>query len=352
MILVLLLLFLSTIIFFPKKYQDVFFWLSCILVGFVLGIRWNSGTDFEVYYWNYQHVLSNDYAFFRRPDFLYYTISAPFSRLGVPLPVFFVFCSVSCWLLFGYVLKKYSKIPQLSLLVLYCSTIGLLGSNRQMFALALCFLAVFVSLRQKGVAISLVILAILFHFSAVIALPLLFLDRKFSKKLSISILIVFLILMLPAVELWLRHYFSSNQFPGNFILNHIKTYFEIIPFTNPPTSQVLFGIVRRLAIILPFYLLAGSRTREFVLLRNIAVASLVLYLVCVFNFTFLLGRLTIYYQMFDALSIALFATHFYQTRYRYHFFSLVGIFAIIIFFKSISPYPQLFIPYQTIFGTF
>ena len=65
---------------------------------------------------------------------------------------------------------------------------------------------------------------------------------------------------------------------------------------------------------------------------------------------FLVGRLTNYYSLFQCVLFAMLVPALRGTLEKYTYTILVLVFAIVSFYRSIALYPELFIPYKSVFN--
>ncbi|MES2812653.1 MAG: EpsG family protein [Bacteroidota bacterium] len=331
--------------------------LYTLLLSLVLleGLRWYSGTDFLMYYTSYQEVLNPITEFHnKRYDVFYVWTMTLFKSLHIDYTFFLIFLSSVTAFLYGWSLKKFTDFPILALLVLFVSLIGFLGSNRQLIALALVFFgSQFVVSKKYWLYILTVFVAMGFHFTAIIMLPLVFFNREINlKKWGGFLLLVFLIGLLPLRDFFL-FFLNDNDAIFPFLSERFNSYLKAHNSIASPLQLVL-GVLRKLTpvlIVLYFKNQLKERT-GYHLFLNIGFLSIALYFFLGVTFPFLLGRLTIYYSVFECILYSWIGYLFVKQKQNQMALLLFFAFCVFLFIKGISLYPELFIPYKTRFFTF
>lgn len=347
----LLILLLAAVFKYPKNHSVIIGLVICIV--FAEGLRWESATDFWVYFYYYINILKPDFKHWVRIDVAYFGLAYVFSHLKVPYIMFQLLCMAVAWGLYYKAVVFFKGNVLTGILFLYAITLGLLGGERQWLAMAIFLYGVTFLVQGRTMCYLLAVgIATLFHVSAMITLPLVLLTQSINKNWWFALLGV--ILLSPLLREQLSVVLIQNkEIFGKVYAHKISYYFEHNQYYQPNYLYVVGGVFRRLLPVAVLWYIKPLRTWPgWRLLLNISVASILLYLFCVLNFEFLLGRLTIYYSLFDAIIFswvaAVYAGHW---KGKWIMAGLV-VWAVAIFIKSIMPYPELFIPYKTYFGTF
>lgn len=266
------------------------------------------GTDYITYYNAIFRISSNnpnpydeDWLGFGFKLLIYF-----FSLWGIPnnvIPFFVVgFINILTLGIIFFVIWKYSSSATWGLFLFYCSCLYFQTMNqfRQMFAISLVFLAFTYGLNSYYKSIPLIILAALFHSSAWIMLPCIFICKiKFTKYIiSAYCFISFIsILLFPIIESILSNTIYGERYFGR---ENLDVSFSM--------SSVLNLAVR---IILLIFCLSQSKrlvpdddshsTSVFYnMLYHMAFLCLLTQVLTVFG-SYLFGRVTTYFFVFYTL---------------------------------------------------
>lgn len=186
LIFILILFTLSIFDLSKSKDQKSFFYLISIftIIAFS-GLRWNTGTDWESYF---EYFKTEDNYHLFEPG---YVLFVKFSKLLFNNYTFFLLLSSTIILIFfGKSIYKLSPYPIFSIFIL--TSLVLPFWVRQSFSLAILFYAFYILTKGNNkIYVYLVLFASLFHYSALIALPLIFFyDSFLSPKKVFTLLII------------------------------------------------------------------------------------------------------------------------------------------------------------------
>lgn len=338
-----------------KKENTVkFFYALLGILVLIEGTRWYSGTDFAMYFNSYQQVLNLIPEYHNlRYDRLYLWLTILFKSLQLDYTWLLLFLSTLTTFLYGWALKKYTDFPIIALLVLFVSLIGFLGSNRQLIALSLVFFGVyFILAKRYFLYVMTVFLAMGFHFTAIIMLPLVFLNREICLKKWFVFFLLLLALLLMPFKVFLLYFLESNQNSFSFLLERFNSYLAQ-NLNTVSLSQIALGTLRKLipVLIAMIYKNQLKDKTGYYFFLNTSILSIALYLFLGFTFSFLLGRLTIYYSVFECVVYSWIGYLYLKRKQDTLALLLFFAFCVFLFFKGISLYPELFIPYRTRFFT-
>ena len=171
----------------PKKTKVIFIYLIIWLI-LLDGLRWEVGTD-----WNNYYTFFFDKSKSESHMGLGYNLFTDIVRLfSNSYSVFLViFASFNYWVYYKTFLK-YSPNPIMSLCICYCMMMGSMGSNRQILAMLICLLSIpYIIDRKLYSFLLVVIVAVLFHYSALVFLLSFFLyNREFSNRKCLAIAVI------------------------------------------------------------------------------------------------------------------------------------------------------------------
>lgn len=329
--------------------------LYTLLISLVIleGLRWYSGTDFLMYYTSYEQVLNPVAEFHNtRYDVFYVWLMILFKSLQIDYTFFLLFLSSLTVFFYGWTIKKYTHFPIFALFVLFVSLIGFWGSNRQLLALSLVFFgSQFIISKKYWLYILIVLVAMGFHFTAIIMLPVVFFNREINLKKWAGILLLILLVGLLPLEDFLLFFLNHNH-NETFLAERFNSYLKWYK-ANVSPLQIVLGVLRKL---MPIFIAVYFRDQlkektGYSLFVNIGFLSIALYLFLGLTFPFLLGRLTIYYSVFECIIYSWIGYVFVKQKQNQMALLLFFAFCIFLFIKGISLYPELFIPYKTRFFT-
>jgi hypothetical protein len=144
LITILLLALLSTydiLIKFNKISRLIFYWGVYIFVVIQVGLRWETGTDWDAYLTNFNLTDSIDIVLVNALtgfELGYGLFTLVFRSISTNYTFFLLIIAIIYNFLFFDFNFRFSPFPFLSLLLIYTSTMGVLGSHRQLIALGLC----------------------------------------------------------------------------------------------------------------------------------------------------------------------------------------------------------------------
>lgn len=195
---------------FQKILESICYWTIVFSVAIVSGIRFNIGWDYKAYYETIEFDLMTNIML--NGEYLNIAL-IEISKYFDEFSIYFIFSSALIQLLIAFVIKKYSVNPWLGLLVFYSFPLFFLNSLsiiRFFIALAITFFAFsFLTNKKYTKYLIAVIIASLFHKSAIIAVIFIVVSRIKLTRIRIIICILF-IPVLKAVVVFLVTKFYSG----------------------------------------------------------------------------------------------------------------------------------------------
>lgn len=164
-------------------------------VCFILhdGLRWETGTDWIPYYEYFQICVQNGLDTFS--DIGYVFINIFIRSLTNEYTFFLLFHALFLYILIFSSIKRYAIYPFLTLFLYYSMALPLLGMNRQFIAVGFCLYSLKYVVNRQGIKfLFLLLLAMLFHKSALIFAPVYFMNRKWSGKVIFLVFIVVVVI--------------------------------------------------------------------------------------------------------------------------------------------------------------
>ena len=255
------------------KNLDKFFWLIFItLLTLFLGFRYEVGGDWGIYRHNFFDNADKFYYLYfdLRSDYLFDLLSWIIHSLGFN----FITLNLICSVIFIYAISSfclYQKQPWLALMIAipHLIIVVSMGYVRQATALAFIMLAISNIIKKNDIKFILfIIIAILFHKSAIlIIIPLLFIDKKIiSMKNIILLLLLLFFIFLFNIEIkhLIRNYIGMGR-NTNFYDTSTGVYFRIIMNLIPAVCCLIYGkylsdndIEKKLFFIISLLILLSS----------------------------------------------------------------------------------------------
>lgn len=308
-------------------------------------------TDFDAYLDHYKNFYSFEDKTYGDFEFLYNVFvycTKLFFNFYTP---FLLIHACVIYSIYLYSIRKYTIYPFIALLFLYVSMIGLLGSNRQNLALALCFMSINFIVKKKYLTFLIIVLiAFGFHKTAIIFLPVVFLNQSINFKLLALFLFFFALISFTPLVFKLFETVTQSILPSLFADKSVSYLLKNDEISNTLVGTI-FGLIRK---ALPLFILVVFKrelceNKFYTIILNLTAISFVLYFIFNNNLQFLVGRLTIYFSIFECVTFSWLFVVIKKARFRIAYILLFFSYTVIIFFRSIAVYPELFIPYKSIF---
>lgn len=332
-----------------KNKNNILYGILFLVLVTQVGLRWETGTDWIPYRDNFEDTTSIEMVllgvlngFEIGYGFCVYLIRS----ITDNYTFFLIIHAIVFFALIFKANKKLSPFPVVSLLLFYVLTIGIMGSNRQLIALAICLYALkFVNAKKPIHFFLLIVLASLFHTTAIICLIYYFLNRNFKKN---QILLVLLLAFVIGKTSLPNLIFSGF---GNLLGGTAANKAEIYSEKEIEAGVSLFGLIRRLlyfAIFLYNYDRLSEKFQMYKLLFNGFLFGLIFYFLFSSTLVILVNRGSLYFNVMEPFLIAS-QLLLFSSKDRGYMLFMFTIYSIYIFFQSISAYDDLFIPYKGIF---
>jgi hypothetical protein len=323
--------------------SDLFFYLSFITLLLFSGLRFDVGLDF-ISYSNVFDSFKNEKALFLFEPANMLIINV-INKLNIDQQVIFFIYSIIIMSGVFYFIKKLSPSTELSILLFV--TIGIFyfstfNGIRQWAAIAIMLIAIVKLVEAKYVQfLMFIILASLFHISAIITLVLILFRFRFNNLQLILIL--------------LFSFLSSEVFL--FLINNSQyyIYLNILTFDNKGNPLLLLIYVLIL-IFLPFFFGYFSKkiilnTQEIVLLNMNLMSILVLIIGYQLSIDFLsLMRVNMYFQIQLIILIPMLLIKIQNQKVKIMLMYLSIIFSFFYYFGTLYNNGIIYnlVPYKTI----
>lgn len=333
-----------------QKKMTVFVYFLLVLQ---VGLRWQTGTDWDPYFSHFEQISNFSDVFFAiisfEPGYTFFVLVVKY--IWNSYTVFLVVHALVYYALVFSAFKKLSPYLFISLLVFYASSMGVLGSNRQLIALGIGLYALRYVIDKNTIKFFMLIaFASLIHITAVIFIIYYFLNKDIKQKWLFAILILSFVIGKTSLPFLLFEFFGNNIF-GRASSKALR---YIVLAENDLLNQSLsvLGLIKRLLFMGLFiynYKFLTSKLRYYKLIFNGYLVGLVIYFLFSTSLLILVNRGSLY---FATMEVFLLASQFLVLKNKYNkviFLIVLFIIVLFLFFQSIAGYADLFIPYKGIF---
>lgn len=322
------------------KYKHIYIVLSFIIALLPIAFRYGIGTDYFYTYYPYFQLIGKGQRYFDEIGFnilnkVIYVLTGDFRVLIAVTSFIFLY------FMYKGIIKN-SKDLVFSILMLFIGQAYFYSMNmiRQSIAISIIFFAVaFLKENKKIKYIVVCMLASTIHVSALLMIPLVFinnLDLRNKTKICILMLIMF---MNPIIKNLLNSIIMETKYAW---------YYSSI-YTNDSVSTIVIILNIVVFILDLLYSNENSANKEYKLYSNINFFGLILLIVA--NSIPLLNRLIRYFSIFQILFVPMIIKSEKNGKYRF----LLKMFIFNLFF--ITMYYQIFmlggeevVPYVSIFS--
>lgn len=317
----------------------------------LVGLRWETGTDWTPYLDHFEGIVDFESTSPLLTGMEYgYSILVYLNKL--------LFSSYTALLLihsliyYFFVFKGIKRLsPYVFLVVLLYSafTFGVMGSHRQLIAVALVFYGTKYILSKNAVAYTLiVIIASIFHTTALICLILYFLNRDINELFLLAIVCFAFIIGKTSIP---ERTFELLGAAGG-VGDKLKFYLEGGKDLAKENPVSIIGLAKRLVFVGIFLYskrMISEKIPHYNAMLNFYVIGLVIYFLFSSFLTVLVSRGGLYFNIFEPILISCQLLIFRSVKDRMILTGFLCAFTIFYFIQSIASYPDLFLPYKGIF---
>jgi hypothetical protein len=317
-----------------------------------IGLRWETGTDWDPYYSQFNDVDDVSMVFINVLagfEIGYGFLTFYTHKLFGDYSVFLLLHALFFYAVIFKTAKNFSPYLYLSLLFFYATNLGLVGSNRQLLALAICLLALpFVESKKPIPFFLLIILASLFHTTAILFVVYYFFNRTLKLESILSLLIIGFLIGKTSIPL---NVFSLSGFLSDSASSKIEIYSEI---ADDPSGGALsiFGLLKRILLLILFtynYEFLNKRLNYYKILYNGYAFGLFIYFMFSSSLIIIVNRGSIYFNIMESFLIASQLLIFKNRMEKVYTLIFIFIISVLLLVQSISQYQDLFDPYKSLF---
>ena len=331
---------------FPK-YEKILLILLFIFLFIFAAFRYDTGYDFNSYKQIFDNLNFNK-IFLTDIEIGFSTVVCCIKALGLGYQ-WLILLIASISLLFKYkAIEKYSIYPFVSLMIYFSSNFIIqdFGQMRQGLAVALALYSIQYIKDQKLIKfLSIIFIAIMFHYSAIVFVPLYWLSKlDLNLKAIISILGISIALFI-IMKTGIIEYILYNIIKSQFLINKYIAYTSKGGYLGFLKLTFIF----RVGIFILFYLLKDKikpNCKYYNVLATGYLLSIFMYIAFNSNVG-LATRGSIYFKM---LEIFIIPQIIYAVKDKIIVFNLLFIFYLLTFkdlFFEVSSFKNNFIPYKS-----
>jgi len=340
--------------YFKRKTIDIIMLpIAWLLIVGTMALRWDLGTDWRSYLGFYERFANWNDFYYGPPVF-----EKGFWILNIVAKEIydnytFLLCIIEgtfFTLLFRF-FRFSTPYVLLCILLYYCLFMGITGSNRQLLALVIC-LSGLKSLIEgnKLKFIGLVILASFFHATALLFFVFLFLNINIPAGIVIAIIVTCYIVghtKLPFAV------FSTVAGVSDHNAEKVEIYLKTAKSALEQAQVSTLGIIKK--ILLPsIFLLTRKKIVEkykyYNYFLNGYLFGVAFYFLFYNSLLVMISRGSVYFNAMEPILLSFQLLVIKDKKAKNIVLLLLCLFSIVFFFQSIKSYPEIFIPYKSIFN--
>jgi hypothetical protein len=326
--------------------------LAYLLLIFQVGLRWETGTDWDHYLAQFEAVtdFSSTAPSLSSPEYGYNISVWLIKSISSNYSVFLLLHAAIFFALVFNSIGRYTGILCLPLMLFYAETMGVMGSNRQLIAVAIGFFGLrYLYDGQIYRFLFFVALACMFHTSAIILL--LFLIFRTPIRTRAVCLIVVAAIAIGLSPLPQLLFSRVGDLLGGDEFTKASYYLANSPMSLSDSGLSSLGLIKRicfLALFLQNRTSLSARLKYYNLMLNGYIVGVALYFACARSLLIVVSRGSLYFDILEPLLLASQLIVLRQKSSRVIVAGALCVAAFLFFFQSISLYPELFIPYKGI----
>lgn len=333
--------------------NKILFSILYLIIVTQIGLRWETGTDWNPYYSQFNDVDDVSMVFINVLagfEIGYGFLTFYTHKLFGDYSVFLLLHALFFYAVIFKTAKKFSPYLYLSLLFFYATNLGLVGSNRQLLALAICLLALpFVEKKKPIHFFLLILLASLFHTTAILFCVYYFFNRTFKWQTIFAVLIIAFVVGKTSLPLKL---FSLGGIISDSASSKVEIYGNEAKDALKNASLSVFGLVKRLLLLVLFaynFNYLNKKLSYYKIIYNGYAFGLFLYFMFSSSLLIIVNRGSLYFNVMESFLISSQLLLFKFNLDRVYVLLIIFIISVLLLIQSISPYIDLFDPYKGLF---
>ena len=339
-----------------SQYKKTTFLCSSIILWLFIGLRWETGTDWNSYKELFDSLELNWTFLFNIYHFdIGYVLFNALTRLFTNSYTIFLILNSGITIYFLYkLIRKLSPYPNLSLFFFYANFMiaQFMGSNRRMMAMVFVLWAFYYIFYEKKVYSAINIgLAFVFHRSSIINITSYFIPRTlFTIRTTILILLCSLLIGLLQIPAKLVDLIGNTliAFVNNPIVENMVYYSEtneehLVYSTGSLFLSTLLAVLKR-TIFLVFYIYITRRNNVDKLTQffyNIYIIGFAGYLFFIGSF---FQMLTAFFTFIEVILIGRMYSYVNGST-KLLFICMLFLYGFLQMMNAVGTYPEQYLPY-------
>jgi len=325
-------------------------WVSFLLLVLQVGLRWETGTDWDPYLNHFENTTDLTSIYLSEFEFGYSLFVWLVNFITHDYSIFLLVHAVIYYFLIFKSFKSYSPYFYMTLILYYTLSMGMMGSNRQLIALAICIYSLRFVIEKKTILFLLfVFIASFFHTTAFLFVVFCFLNKEIKPIILFIILGCTLIIgktQLPVIIFSLFGEFLG----GNFVDKSIHYTGDTKDFLDAQLS--IIGLIKRLTFFCFFYYnrkFLAEKLAYYTVMLNGYMIGIAFYFLFADSLLVMVSRGSLYFNMMEPLLISSQLCLIKGKENKIFVSIILLLFSIIFLYQSIAAYPELFDPYKGLF---
>ncbi len=333
--------------FGDKRTIRIFFAVASFLaVWLTIGLRWKTGSDWDVYYYQYAGTIDNGF----EPGYM--VLVKIFRMLGMSYTSFLLFISFVPLSLIAFFLYKKSDFYFASMSFFVVNyMLSFMGGNRQSISIGiLCVSVLFIEKRSLVKFLVCVAAASLFHYSSLAFIPAYFIAHmRLSPLVRYTAIAGAVVIALGigtvSIDLPISIF---NSLGMTSVVVKLNIYKDVLHFDGFTWSSV----IKKVGLLVLFDL-ALRRIRdelpESVLFLNLYFVSILIDVIFG-SINPALARAGTSYRIMEIILAAYVLRAFSEMKYRYVVYFLFLAYSVRQLYAGLQFYYDLYVPYRSVFG--
>ncbi len=338
-------------------FKKIFFALVIVLLIIISGIRWETGPDWDSYFNFYDDIeffVDESTLNFFEPGYTYLNLFA--ARLGWHYTTFLFFLAAVTIGLKGIVFSRHHTILFILLFLYYCYYLADISSVRQFTAVSICLFGLkYIERRKFWSFLVCILLASAIHTSSIFfLLAYWFYQLRLSDRFLYGVLIAGFVIGLIGISGWVIQLAVSvigvDATTAEKLLQYGEEGLET-SHSNPYLSYAL-GILKR-AFILPLLIYGKRYVSPSILPQyqgflNLLIFGNIIYFIFILSVP-VITRLALPFLYMEIFLLAYLLVSLNDFKLKVFLLILIMIFGAFRLYLFMSPYMDLYVPFQTIF---
>ena len=332
----------------PKNKNNANLLFGVYIVSVVIiGLRWETGTDWIPYVdmFRQSYSLQNSFEYSIIVEKGYLIMNWISYKIANSYSVFLFFHASIFYFLILLGLRKITLYPITSYLYFFCSTVGVIGSNRQLLAAGIVFFFLTTAFDRKKSFFIAVFAAIQFHTTALLSASFFFHNRRFKTIHLLAILFVAGAIGLTGLP---GKVFSFAGGLSEGAAHRTEVY---AAGGSENAGLSVFGVIRRVAYFGLFLIIRDKvekKYKPYNFLLNGYSVSIIIYLMFASSLVILVNRGSLYFNMLEGVLLSSVLLLLDKSDSKFLFLLAFAALSILSMYQSMSAYPDLFDPYKAI----